>query len=400
MVNRWVVVSAAFLVMTVGVGTLFSFGVFIAPIEEELGWSRSAVSAAFLVNWLAIGFVSVVMGAASDRIDTRRVVLAGGISGGLGVLMTGWISEVWHLYALFGVLGGVLGGASYAPLTSLVVRRFRDNRSLAGLAAGIVSSGSGAGTFLIAPLSSIGIEEYGWRTQLMLLGLAIILTTLIASAALSEEKDVNPRASDTPRYSSLIAPLLGLRESLRMKGISRVFCSHFLCCFSHSGPYYHLPVIAASVGLPQLLGAVILGFAGLASISFRVVGGYLTGRARAGIILSFMLLYQGSVILAYMLAYLLPDSLSILGPMLGVSFGGVIPLFALVVRDLHGEQSLGTLYGLVFLGSSLGMGLGPVLAGAIYDLTGGYFILFPISGVLSLLAFSLIYSIKYRLGPE
>jgi sugar phosphate permease len=80
-----VVLGAAFLVIMVGIGTMFSAGVFLVPLQEEFGWSRSQISLASLLNWLAFGLFSFLLGSLSDRIGTRRVVVFGGIMLGLAL---------------------------------------------------------------------------------------------------------------------------------------------------------------------------------------------------------------------------------------------------------------------------------------------------------------------------
>src|SRR5437763_445679 len=139
----WVVLAAAATVIAVAMGALFSLGVFLKPIEDTMGWSRSAISLVALINWLAMGLGSFVWGALSDRIGGRVVAAAGGFVLGLGLVLSSQVATLGQFYVTFGVLVGFAVGAFYAPLTATATKWFTTNR---GLAVGVVSAGIGLGS--------------------------------------------------------------------------------------------------------------------------------------------------------------------------------------------------------------------------------------------------------------
>src|SRR5438046_1827771 len=163
----WVVLAAAATVIAVAMGALFSLGVFLKPIEDTMGWSRSAISLVALINWLAMGLGSFVWGALSDRIGGRVVAAAGGFVLGLGLVLSSQVATLGQFYVTFGVLVGFAVGAFYAPLTATATKWFTTNR---GLAVGVVSAGIGVGTFLMAPLSRWLTSRFDWRVAMLLLG--------------------------------------------------------------------------------------------------------------------------------------------------------------------------------------------------------------------------------------
>jgi MFS family permease len=164
----WVVLGAAFVVIMIGIGSMFSLGVFLIPLQEEFGWSRSQISVASLLNWLAFGLFSAVFGTLSDRIGTRRVVLLGGTLFGLGMMLSGLTQQIWHLYLTFGLLGGMGVGGLYVPLSATATRWFAGNR---GLAVAIVSAGNGSGILLMAPLGRYLISTFDWAIAFAIVGL-------------------------------------------------------------------------------------------------------------------------------------------------------------------------------------------------------------------------------------
>src|SRR5712664_4483394 len=114
----WVVVAAAAAIVCVSLGSLFSLGVFLAPIERAMGWSRGAISTVALLNWMAMGLGSFVWGALSDRIGGRGVALAGGFLLGLGLVLASQAQAVWQFYLTFGFLVGFSVGACSSQITS------------------------------------------------------------------------------------------------------------------------------------------------------------------------------------------------------------------------------------------------------------------------------------------
>ena len=124
----WVVVGASALIVCVGMGALFSLGVFLKPMADSMGWSRTAISSVALLNWIAMGLGSFFWGALSDRIGTRGVALAGGLLLGLGLVLSSQVQALWQLYVTFGFMVGFAVGAFYAPLTSTATKWFTARR--------------------------------------------------------------------------------------------------------------------------------------------------------------------------------------------------------------------------------------------------------------------------------
>jgi MFS family permease len=179
----WVVLGAAFVIITMSIGTLFTLGVFLRPIEESMGWSRSGIGAIGLFNWIVMGAGGVVSGFVSDRLGTRRVVLVGAIVLGLGLVLSSYVQQVWQLYVTFGLLVGAGVSAFYVPLTVLAIKWFEGRR---GMAAAIVSAGNGLGTSIFGRVGTgIVADRVGAkRTLLSALSLqaALIFLYLFATS--------------------------------------------------------------------------------------------------------------------------------------------------------------------------------------------------------------------------
>src|SRR5262245_13711923 len=151
----------------VGLGAMLSLSVFLVPIAEAMGWSRTGISTAALLNWLCMGLGSFGWGALSDRVGTRTVVVAGGVILGLGLVGASQASTLTQFQLAFGVVVGTAAGSFYAPMTAATTRWFTRHRSLA---VALVSSGLGLGSMTMAPLARYLITAYDWRTAMLVIG--------------------------------------------------------------------------------------------------------------------------------------------------------------------------------------------------------------------------------------
>ncbi len=365
----WVVLGAAFVVITLSIGTLFTLGVFLKPIEEVTGWSRSSIGTVGLLNWIVMGVGGVLSGHLSDRFGTRVVVLAGGGLLGLGLVLSGQVQEIWQLYLTFGVLVGAGVSAFYVPLTVLAIKWFDNRRALA---AAIVSAGNGFGILTLSPLSRWLISELDWRMAFVVLG-DIAWLIVIPCALLLRQPP--PVAGPAHRSSSGALDVPTRRASaLQILGawpIWAIALTHFACCAAHSGPLFHLVSHAMDQGVPSMAAATILGVSGLSSVLGRIGTGLVADRFGVERTLITMLAMQAALIPLYLAAGSL-GSLAALSLAFGVAYGGVMPLYAVVTRAYFGEEIMGMAYGWVFFISCIGMGLGSFAGGAIHDALGSY----------------------------
>src|SRR5262245_47145236 len=179
----WVIVAVGMVVTCVGFGAMFSLGVFLQPMAADMGWSRTAISTAALLNFLGMGIGSFVWGALSDRLGTRPVVLSGGILLGLGTVLASRAATVGQFQVFFGVLVGFAAGSLYTPITATTTRWFTRHRSLA---VALVSAGLGLGSTTTAPLARWIISTYDWRTAMLVLGDLAWLVIIPAALFLRE----------------------------------------------------------------------------------------------------------------------------------------------------------------------------------------------------------------------
>jgi MFS family permease len=163
----WTIVGVGIVVTCIGLGSMLSLSVFLQPMSEAMGWSRTGISTASLVTWLSMGAGSFLWGALSDRFGTRAVLLLGGGLLGLGLVSASQAATLGQFQLLFGVLVGLASGSFYAPLTATTTRWFTEHRSLA---VALVSAGIGLGASTVGPLARWIITNYDWRVAMLVIG--------------------------------------------------------------------------------------------------------------------------------------------------------------------------------------------------------------------------------------
>jgi MFS family permease len=367
----WVIVGAGIVITCLGMGTMMSLGIFLQPMSLATGWSRTSISTAALLNFLFMGPASFFWGALSDRFGTRAVVLAGGTLSGLGLVAASQAGTVAEFQILFGMIIGVAAGSFYAPLTATATRWFIRHRSLA---VALISAGFAIGSMTISPFARWLITDYGWRTAMLTLGV-FSWVFIIPAALLVRKPPVLPRAFSAVASGSPADRQFTVARALCTPQFAAISFTYFCCCAAHSGPIFHMVSYAIDCGVPAMAAATVFGSAGIASLSGRIVGGLAADRIGAKRMIIFGLALQALSVSLYVFARGLPSFYG-LALMFGFSYGAVMPLYAILVREYFGARIMGTMFGAVNMASTLGMAIGPWAGGWLYDVYGSYFWLY------------------------
>jgi MFS family permease len=375
----WVVVGASIVAAAMTMGLMFSLGVFMEPLQLTFGWGRGEIARASLFGWIAFGIASFGFGALSDRIGTRYVVMIGGTMFGFGMMALSRMQSLWHLYLIYGLLIGGGNGAFLVPLTSTVTRWFHHRRALV---VALTNAGIGLGSTLIAPLTRYLVTLYGWRLTCVIfavLAWGIILP--VATLILNRPQDVGlqPYGSDASTTPSTASPVYAnFGQILRAPAFWVIAFVHLFCCTAHSGPLFHMVSQVIDAGVPKLAAATVFSWASLASMFGRIGTGILAERWGSKTVLVAWLFMQASAVLLYLFprSY---GSFTLLAVYFGISYGGVMPLYAVVAREFFGGQSMGATYGGIFFISCLGMGFGAWIGGRVFDYTGTYQVMYVLS---------------------
>jgi len=367
----WVIVGAGIVVTCVGFGAMLSLSIFLQPMAEAMGWSRTGISTAATINWLCMGVGTFVWGALSDRIGTRAVVLCGGVLLGLGMVTASQATTLGQFQILFGVLVGVATGSLYVPMTATTTRWFTAHRSLA---VALVSAGLSLGSSVMGPIARWMISAYDWRTAMLVLG-EVALVVIIPAGLLVREPPALPAGAGGGATAGGDGREFTIGQALRTPQFAAIALAYFACCAAHSGPIFHMVTYAIDHGVPVMAAATVLSVAGLASLSGKIICGLVADRVGAKRTLLVGLAIQAVSVSLYVFTRELVSFYAV-ALMFGFAYGGVMPLYAILVREYFGARIMGTAFGAVAFVSTLGMSLGPLVGGWLYDALGSYFWLY------------------------
>jgi MFS family permease len=378
----WVIVAVGIVVGCIGMGGLMSFGVFLQPMADSLGWSRAGISSGSTLAFLSMGAGGFFWGRLYDRYGARVVVILGGLLQGFGLVAASQAQSLPVFLAAYGAVAGLAVGALYVPLTAATASWFTRHRSLA---VSLVSAGLALGTTLVAPLARWLIVTHDWRFAMLTLGLIAWAVILPAALLLRPAPAIDGGSATVRSATDTYQADMTLAQALKTPVFWSLALANFACCAAHSGPIFHMVSYAADCGVAPLTAATVLGVAGVAALSGRIICGFLADRAGAKRTLVACLALQAVAIALYLPARDL-DTLYAVSMLFGFSYGGAMPLYAILVRGYFPARIMGSVFGIVVMVSTLGMALGPPVGGWLFDQFGGYGWLYVASSAIGIAA--------------
>ena len=347
---RWVIVAAGGFMGCVAIGSIFSLPVFLQPMSAGTGWSRADISLAMTFNFIVMGLASFGWGMVLDRFGPHAVLLPGSSLLGLGLVLASRASSVEEFQLVFGVLVGAGGGAIFAPLMATVTGWFDQHRSLA---VSLVSAGMGVAPMTVAPIAAALVSTYDWRFAQLSIGVAVWAlllpaTFLVRRAPAKSSDRGQPGDADTQMTA---------RQALTSPQFAALAGTYFLCCMTHSGPLFHTVSYAISCGLPVMAAVSIYSMEGLSGLAGRIVFGLLGDRFGAKRVFIFGLVQQAVAAGSYLFAREQSEFYAV-ALVFGFAYAGVMPLYAVLVRENFPLLIIGTVFGAGEHGVEFGYGAG------------------------------------------
>ena len=394
--NRWWVVFATICGLLVGAGpvNVFTFGVFLKPITEDLGLSRGAFSAALTFHAAIAAIALPVVGWLVDRWGARRIILPGLFLYALATASYGLIQAsplllTFVIFALTGLVGGV---QSPIPYAAVIAQWFDRER---GLALGIGTAGVGLGVAVVPQLAALLIDAVGWRLAYVGLAVAVLLVAFPPVALfLREAPDLAAGVRQTTAATGATLPGVAVGEALRSWLFWALSVAFFLDVIAINGTLTHIVPLLTDRGVPRQIATAALSGTGFALIFGRILSGWCLDRFWGPYvaIVFFLLPMIGIAILISGAGGFAP----FLGAIAcGLGIGAEIDLMAFFTSRYFGLRDYAKLYGTMFGIFALGVGIGPALSGASFDRFHSYtpaFVVFVIMLAVGCLIF-------LRMGP-
>jgi MFS family permease len=368
----YVIVIATFIMMVLGWGMFFIYGVFFRPLMDDFNWTRAVTSGAFSMSVLVSGIVGIIAGRLSDRVGPKIVILFCTALLTLGYMLMALVQSTWQFYFLYGIVIASGVGGFWAPQVSTVARWFIGRR---GMMTGIVSGGISFGTLVLPLIVTPLLDAYEWRTTYFIIGIAIFFIVGIAAQFIKpspQKMGLLPYTNAKSRIlSSVQSSSFTFKEAVLTHQFWMVAVIYFFFGVAQLTVMVHMVPQATGMGISAINAAGILSVVGGVSLAGRIIMGLVSDRVPVKIsaILSLVLMLVAFIWLQQ------ADSLwklYVFAVFFGFGYGGLSCLQSLIAAELFGLVSLGMLTGIFSLSFNIGGAIGPVLAGFVFDINDSY----------------------------
>lgn len=377
----WIRLCISLLLMIIGGSGMYMAIIVLPEVQQEFGVARADASLPYTLTMIGFGVGGVLMGKLADRFGVWLPIMLGGTCLSAGFLLGGGAASLWYFSLVQGLFVGMLGSSSsFAPLMADASLWFVKRR---GIAVGIVASGNYMAGAIWPPLVRHWVDLYGWRDTMMGVGIFCVMTMLPLALLLrrgppghalvsSVTNDQAQAASSNPQACN--KPIQSPEHSLGISSgalLALLCLAGVACCIAMAMPQVHIVAYCTDLGFGAVKGAQMLSVMLAAGVVSRLIFGLISDR-----IGGLRTLLLGSVLQGLALLLFIPfqdlSSLFLVSALFGLFQGGIVPAYAIIVREYFPPQVAATRVGIVIMFTLGGMALGGWMSGWIFDVSGSY----------------------------
>jgi MFS family permease len=365
----WMRLAVSLLLMTIGGSGMYSVTVVLPAIQAEFGVARADASLPYTLTMIGFGLGGILMGRLADRFGVLVPVGIGALGLGAGFVAAGLAPNLWLFCAAQGLLVGLLGtSATFAPLVADTSQWFDRRR---GMALAICMSGNYTAGAVWPPVMQYFIDTVGWRQTYVGMGVFCALSILPLALVLRRRPPLHaheaPVATGAPQRPAGARPM-GMKPAT----VQALLCvAGVSCCVAMAMPQVHIVAYCGDLGYGAARGAEMLSLMLALGVISRLASGWISDR-----IGGLRTLLLGSLLQGVALLLFLPfnglASLYVMAGLFGLFQGGIVPAYALIVREHFSPREAGARVGTVLMATLFGMALGGWMSGLVFDLTGSY----------------------------
>jgi MFS family permease len=358
----WRRLACALATATIGGVGMWSVVVALPAIQAEFGVDRAAASVPFTFVMLGFGLGGIVMGRLADRFGIAVPLVLGTVALGAGYLAVGLSGSLWQVAIAHGLLIGIGCSTTFGPMMADISHWFARRR---GIAVALAAAGNYTSGTVWPPLIQHFIAGYGWRATHIGIGLFCLATMLPLGLAL-RRRHAHAATADVQaarRQATMPFSRLTLQVLLCVAGVA--------CCVAMSMPQVHIVAYCGDLGYGVARGAEMLSLMLGFGIVSRIASGFVADRIGGVRTLLLGSLLQGVALALYLMFDGL-FSLYVISALFGLFQGGIVPMYAIIIREYFSPKEAGTRVGLTIMATVVGMAGGGWLSGEIFDLTGSY----------------------------
>src|SRR3954466_10636554 len=360
----WIRLGASLALMTIGATGMYVMAVALTPVQAEFGTDRGGASLPYTLTMLGFGVGGIVMGRLADRFGVAVPVRIGAFGLGAGFIAAGMSGSLLQFALAHGILIGMLGcSTTFAPLVADTSLWFNKRR---GIAVAICASGNYLSGSIWPPILQYLFDTIGWRQTYIGFGVFCAASLLLLSLVMRRR----PPALAAPVAAASLKDTKSL--GLSPNALMVLLCLAGIgCCVAMSMPQVHIVAYCGELGFGAARGAEMLSLMLGFGIVSRLLSGWISDH-----IGGLRTLILGSVLQGIALLLFLPfdglASLYIVSAMFGLFQGGIVPAYAIIVREYFSPREAGLRTGIVLMATLFGMAFGGWISGAIFDATGSY----------------------------
>ena len=390
----WMRLAVSLALMTIGGSGMYSVTVVLPRIQADFAVDRGAASLPYTLTMVGFGIGGILMGKLADRFGVVVPVLLGSLGLGAGFIVAGSATSLWQFSIAQGVLIGLMGtSATFAPLVADTSQWFGRRR---GIAVAVCMSGNYVAGAVWPPVMQHFIDSVGWRATYAGIGVFCVLSMLPLALVLRRRPPPQAQPGPAGGHASIVSGGQPLVLGMSAGAVQTLLCiAGVSCCVAMAMPQVHIVAYCGDLGFGAARGAQMLSVMLAMGVASRLVSGWISDR-----IGGLRTLLLGSLLQGVALLLFLPFdglvSLYAVSALFGLFQGGIVPSYALIVREYFPPQEAGARVGTVLMATLFGMALGGWMSGAVFDLTGSYRAAF-LNGIgWNLLNVSIVLFLLYR----
>ncbi|WP_019939787.1 MFS transporter [Bordetella sp. FB-8] len=392
----FVVVGVIFFCLLFSAGLRSTPSVLLDPLRQAFGWSRSVISLAAAIGIFFYGMVGPFAATAMDHFGLRRVVLVSLVAMAVSSAASAYMTQTWHLIALWGLFSGIASGAVATVLGATIANRWFVRHR--GLAMGILTASTATGNLIFLPVLAALASSSDWRRAVWAVAIAmLVMVPLVWKLVPNRPADVNllPYGSDPANPPAPAAPRIGfmattfgaLKRASRTTAFWYLFATFWVCGFTTNGLVgTHLIALCGDHGIAPVAAAGLLSLMGVFDLIGTTASGWLTDRydPRRLLFVYYGLRGVSLIILPY--TNFSFYSLSIFAVFYGLDWIATVPPTLRLATDAFGERDAPIVFGWIVAGHQIGAATAAWMGGAIRQATGSYLMAFVVSGATGIIA--------------
>ena len=382
----WIMVGVCFVINFIVFGIANNtFSVYVKPLEADFGWSRAQISLAVMFAALAMGGTAPFVGRLIDRTGARLVMAAGAAIVGTSFLLLSRAQSLPYFYAMFALVGIGQAGATMIPISLVISNWFSVKR---GRALGIAMTGTGLGAMVMVPVTTQIILRWGWRTSVFVMGCIILLMVpvgLLFIRTRPSDMGLMPDGGLVPEEEPAALEGLTLGEAFKTPAFKLIGAMIFLFGLAAMGINVHLMAYLTDIGHPETIASYIIGIMSGLTVAGKLGTGFIVDRwgIRRSVVLTYVTIAVGIFLLLGSRDLLVARIFAVV---FGFGIGAPLVVNPALTAECLGLKNFGAIFGILTLLITIGVAIGAVFTGVVFDKSGSYLPAFSLFIILIAIA--------------